>query len=82
VIDGVIFQFEQDGGKLVRIGGEGLILFCDVLSSLTNVSEVAGGSVSPALSTPTRQSLRFGGESYRRTKRGNLISRSRSVECF
>nr|XP_019010480.1 uncharacterized protein I206_04949 [Kwoniella pini CBS 10737]OCF49261.1 hypothetical protein I206_04949 [Kwoniella pini CBS 10737] len=54
IIDGVVFQFEQDGKKLTRIGEA---------PSSTNTS------------TPTRRTLRFGGEKYRRTSRGNLVSR-------
>ncbi|WWC64756.1 uncharacterized protein I303_107367 [Kwoniella dejecticola CBS 10117] len=54
IIDGVVFQFEQDGKKLTRIGDA---------PSPSNTS------------TPTRKSLRFGGERYRRTSRGNLVSR-------
>ncbi|WWC91868.1 uncharacterized protein L201_006815 [Kwoniella dendrophila CBS 6074] len=53
VIDGVVFQFEQDGKKLTRIG------------------EATPSSVDQH--TPTRKSLSFGGEKYRRTSRGNLI---------
>ncbi|WVW86326.1 hypothetical protein I302_108368 [Kwoniella bestiolae CBS 10118] len=52
VIDGVVFQFEQDGKKLTRIG---------------EAPSSAGHH------TPTRKSLSFGGEKYRRTSRGNLI---------
>lgn len=69
VIDGVIFQFEDGGKKLTRIGGGRR------LSAL--MAELAPGSSSSG--TPTRQSLKYGGEQYRRTKRGNLVSRSTCV---
>ncbi|OCF44396.1 hypothetical protein I317_01656 [Kwoniella heveanensis CBS 569] len=57
VIDGVIFQFEQDGKKLTRIG--------EAPSSST------GGT--GGVFTPTRKSLNFGGGKYKRTMKGNLI---------
>ncbi|WOO80996.1 Zinc finger CCCH domain-containing protein 3 [Vanrija pseudolonga] len=56
VIDGVIFEFAEDGQKLVRL---------QELEPKKN-----------ATSTPTRQSLKYAGEQYRRTKRGDLVSRS------
>ncbi|KAK4689230.1 hypothetical protein P7C73_g882, partial [Tremellales sp. Uapishka_1] len=61
-IDGVIFQFEQGGKKLVRVGDA---------SSPVGTSTQAGN-----FGTPTR--LEYGGEQFRRTKRGNLISRKAS----
>lgn len=66
VIDGVIFQFDEDGKKLVRIGGE-------VVTGRSDLPDLTTGDSG----TPTRSSLSYGGEKYRRTKRGNLISRSR-----
>ncbi|WVF67259.1 hypothetical protein IAT40_002007 [Kwoniella sp. CBS 6097] len=57
VIDGVIFQFEQDGKKLTRIGE----------------SPSSSGSGSGGVFTPTRKSLSFGGGKYKRTMKGNLI---------
>ncbi|KAK8853353.1 hypothetical protein IAR55_004057 [Kwoniella newhampshirensis] len=59
VIDGIIFQFEQDGKKLTRIGE----------ASPSGPSSMVGGY------TPTRKSLSFGGGRYKRTSRGNLILR-------
>ncbi|WWD19779.1 hypothetical protein CI109_104243 [Kwoniella shandongensis] len=59
VIDGIVFQFEQDGKKLTRIGE----------ASPSGPSTNAGGY------TPTRKRLSFGGEKYRRTTRGNLVLR-------
>ncbi|BEJ15167.1 hypothetical protein CspHIS471_0409340 [Cutaneotrichosporon sp. HIS471] len=59
VIDGVIFQFEEGGKQLTRIG-----------------ELPSAGSSSAAIGTPTRHRLKYGGQDYRRTKRGNLVSRA------
>ncbi|EJT45238.1 hypothetical protein A1Q1_06376 [Trichosporon asahii var. asahii CBS 2479] len=69
VIDGVVFQFEQDGKKLTRIGGMPHRL------STADTSELPG-TKKDVNNTPTRHSLKYQGENFRRTKRGNLISRS------
>ncbi|GMK57088.1 hypothetical protein CspeluHIS016_0309280 [Cutaneotrichosporon spelunceum] len=59
VIDGVIFQFEEGGKQLTRIG-----------------ELPSAGSSTAAQGTPTRHRLKYGGLDYRRTKRGNLVSRA------
>lgn len=69
VIDGVVFQFEQDGKKLTRIGGKKLDF------TAIDPSELPGAK-KDVNNTPTRHSLKYQGENFRRTKRGNLISRS------
>ncbi|EKD00453.1 hypothetical protein A1Q2_05290 [Trichosporon asahii var. asahii CBS 8904] len=70
VIDGVVFQFEQDGKKLTRIGGT-----LHPLSATDSTLDLPG-TKKDVNNTPTRHSLKYQGENFRRTKRGNLISRS------
>ncbi|EIW71909.1 hypothetical protein TREMEDRAFT_58043 [Tremella mesenterica DSM 1558] len=64
VIDGVIFQFDEGGQKLVRIGE------LDSQSSQSSSSRKRPN-------TPTRRSVRYDGQKYRRTSKGNLVSTSR-----
>ncbi|KLT42527.1 hypothetical protein CC85DRAFT_292032 [Cutaneotrichosporon oleaginosum] len=70
VIDGVIFQFEEGGKQLTRIGGD-LMSVADA-----DLPELSAGSSAAAQGTPTRHRLKYGGQQYRRTKRGNLVSRA------
>ncbi|RXK41484.1 hypothetical protein M231_01192 [Tremella mesenterica] len=67
VIDGVIFQFDEGGQKLVRIGE------LDSQSSQSSSSRKRPN-------TPTRRSVRYDGQKYRRTSKGNLVSTSRRAE--
>ncbi len=73
VIDGVIFQFEEGGKQLTRIGGE----LIDIV--VADLPELPSAGSSGSQGTPTRHRLKYGGEQYRRTKNGNLVSRAACV---
>jgi hypothetical protein len=78
VIDGVTFEFDKDGQRLKRVGGEGAGVFFAACVQMRdtdfNRSEAIDLETHIDTSTSTPTSFSMSGQQYLRTKRGNFVS--------
>lgn len=72
VIDGVVFEFDPSGTKLVKKAVQPSVSVD--ASASTSVSEAGAGPSTPVTSTVVPLKTSINGQDYIRTKRGNLIS--------